>query len=165
MSYNPEYHAAYYQANKDKKRKQGRLWAKNNPDKVKASKEKQRLKNPEALKAARIKWEQNNPEKVLYKAARARAKIKNLEFAIDVEDIVIPSHCPLLGIELISGINGVGLTDASPTLDRIDSFKGYIKGNVWIISALANRIKTNATPEQIMEVAVNLQKLLKRKDG
>jgi hypothetical protein len=37
-------------------------------------------------------------------------------------------------------------------MDRIDNSRGYVKGNVIIVSQLANRIKTSATPDQIITV-------------
>lgn len=42
--------------------------------------------------------------------------------------------------------------DFSPALDRIDPAKGYIKGNVRYISARANRIKYNASVEELKQV-------------
>ena len=39
------------------------------------------------------------------------------------------------------------------SIDRIDSTKGYEKGNVWVISGRANRIKNDATPEELMRIA------------
>jgi len=62
------------------------------------------------------------------------------------EAIEYPKVCPVLGMELDWGMNG--LQDNSPSLDRIDSTKGYIKGNVMILSNLANKMKSNSTPEQ-----------------
>jgi len=50
------------------------------------------------------------------------------------------------------------ISDNTPSLDRIDSSKGYIKGNVKVISYLANRVKTNATPEIIKTIAGNIDK-------
>ena len=47
------------------------------------------------------------------------------------------------------GMNG--RQNNSPSLDRIDSTKGYIKGNVMMMSILANRMKNNATPEQLVK--------------
>ena len=37
----------------------------------------------------------------------------------------------------------------SPSLDRIDPTKGYVKGNVMMMSALANRMKQDATLKQL----------------
>jgi hypothetical protein len=44
------------------------------------------------------------------------------------------------------------LADNSPTLDRIDPARGYVPGNIAVLSALANRIKSNAAPAQIRAV-------------
>lgn len=90
--------------------------------------------------------------------ARYRAKKKGLEFDLELDDLVIPSHCPLLGIPMKPG-QGVP-TDYSPTLDRTDPTKGYVKGNVLVISNLANRIKSTATLPQLMRVTAFVQQLV-----
>jgi hypothetical protein len=84
--------------------------------------------------------------------ARNRAKRKHLEFDIDGEYVrsLIVARCPVLGIPLEwSTLQGKGVIANSPSLDRIDPTKGYIKGNVWIISYKANTIKNNATHEEL----------------
>jgi hypothetical protein len=43
--------------------------------------------------------------------------------------------------------------DGSPTLDRIDNAKGYVKGNVCVISKKANTMKNNATPEEVWKLS------------
>lgn len=88
--------------------------------------------------------------KGLWHGAKARAKRDNLPFDITPESIVVPERCPVLGIPLIRGVNI--FTDNSPTVDKIYPAKGYVMGNIHVISYLANRIKTNATPEQIIAV-------------
>ena len=40
--------------------------------------------------------------------------------------------------------------DFSPSVDRIDPTKGYVRGNVRVISYLANRMKSNATVDQLV---------------
>jgi len=165
MAYDPEYHRNYYQANKEKIRETHKLWAEKNKEKLKQlSREKARIKriqDPEYFRKSSRKYEASNPEKVLLRAARNRARLKNLEFSIDLSDIKIPEFCPLLEFKLeYKRGHGHGPWDFSPTLDRIDSNFGYIKGNVWVISSLANRIKSDGTPEQIMMLAKNLSKIV-----
>lgn len=46
----------------------------------------------------------------------------------------------------------------SPSLDRIDSSKGYVKGNVRVISARANMLKNNATVEELTLVLKDLKR-------
>lgn len=86
-------------------------------------------------------------ESLIFSTAKSRATKNNIPFSIDLEDIHIPDFCPALGIP----INKVGIkmTDSSPTLDRIIPDLGYVKGNVIVISNKANRIKSNATAEEI----------------
>jgi hypothetical protein len=67
------------------------------------------------------------------------------------------NKCPLLEREFIIGI-GI-LNKMSPTLDRIIPERGYIKGNVLIVSHLANRIMTDATVEQVRRVGKNMKKI------
>lgn len=82
-----------------------------------------------------------------------------LDFNIDMLDIVIPDMCPLLGIPLLRASVGRKV-HGSPSLDRIDPSKGYIKGNVWVISTRANTLKNNATLEELATLVDNLRKHL-----
>jgi hypothetical protein len=43
------------------------------------------------------------------------------------------------------------------TIDKIDPKKGYVKGNVWIISFRANRIKYDASLEELALITKNLR--------
>ena len=79
--------------------------------------------------------------------ARRNAKRRGEECSLELNDIVIPEYCPVLAIKLDPGSHSH--QDCSPSVDRIDSTKGYTKDNVWVISARANRIKNNATIEEI----------------
>jgi hypothetical protein len=88
---------------------------------------------------------------------RDRAKRKGLEFSITRDDILIPTHCPILGIELFNTPRRK--TDNTPSLDRIDNTKGYIPGNIHVISDRANRIKSNATVAEL-ELIVNYLNIL-----
>lgn len=93
----------------------------------------------------------------MVRSARSRAKQKNLPFDIDHDYIrsIVPSHCPIFGIPLEwslgRGDKNMHLSN-SPSLDRIDPSKGYVKGNVWIISYRANQIKSDASHDELKRV-------------
>lgn len=106
------------------------------------------------------KYRRANIADQLIRTARTRAKASGLKFNLRRGDIEIPKYCPALGIPLKVG-PGV-LHHNSPTLDRVECRKGYVRGNVMVVSYLANAIKRDAKPEQIMKVAV-FYKNLKRK--
>jgi hypothetical protein len=85
--------------------------------------------------------------------SRAGAKARGLEFTITAADIVIPDLCPVLGIKLENCLGTGGRTDASVSLDRIDNSKGYVPGNVVVVSMRVNRIKSDATPDELKKIA------------
>ena len=51
--------------------------------------------------------------------------------------------------------------DDSYSLDRIDSSRGYVKGNIWAISLRANRIKNDSTVEELRLIADKVEQKLK----
>lgn len=146
MAYDPEYHRQYYQTNKVRKRENAKRWADANPDKVKDQQHRKRLRHILEGRSKRHTkaWETRNKERQLLKAARLRAVKKGWDFDLQLDDIQIPTHCPLLGIKIRRDVIGRMKPD-SPSLDRIDTTKGYTKDNVWVISWAANRIKTDTT--------------------
>lgn len=81
------------------------------------------------------------------------------EWDLEFEDIVFPTHCPLLGYELNYSA-GKGQDYSNASLDRIDPTKGYVKGNVRVVSYRANLLKNNATVEEIELLLSNWKKLL-----
>ena len=122
--------------------------------------EKLKVGNPEYLEIRR-KRHSRNPSVRLRENARVRAIKKSLDFNIPTyKDIPkIPKLCPILRIPLFVG-KGVS-TDNSPTLDRIDNSKGYVKGNLQIISRKANQMKSNANFKEI-EMLYNYMKGLQK---
>jgi hypothetical protein len=83
--------------------------------------------------------------------ARVRAKDTGVPFTITKDDIHIPSHCPILGIPLFRGPKGG--TDNSPSLDKVHPHKGYVAGNIVVISNRANRLKADATIRELRDIA------------
>jgi hypothetical protein len=102
----------------------------------------------------------------MLRGAEKRAKSKQLEFNIDLEYVrsLVVLSCPILGISLEWSVyREKGVTKPlaeSPSLDRIDPAKGYVKGNVWIISHRANAIKNDATHEELKLVTKAVGKRL-----
>lgn len=91
---------------------------------------------------------------------KKRAKLKGFDFNLELEDIPqIPKFCPILGIPIVINEGSHQPTDNSPSVDRIDSKKGYIKGNVRIISNRANRIKADATIEELKKVLEDYERI------
>jgi len=88
-----------------------------------------------------------NIQKWLYMHAKKRAKTRRLEFSITPDDIPVVHTCPILLIPLQRHIGK--LSNNSYSLDRRDSSKGYIPGNVFILSQKANNIKSNLSKEEI----------------
>lgn len=80
-------------------------------------------------------------------AARKRAKTSGLEFSITAADIIIADLCPILKMPMLMH------TIYAASIDRIDSTKGYIPGNVQVISRKANTMKSNATSEELLKFA------------
>ena len=118
--------------------------------------DKPRVKNNSYCAACKREYQRERditiiPEKLMLKSARKRAKNKGLDFDLEITDIIIPDNCPVLSIPLFKGKGSA--SDNSPALDRIVPSKGYIKGNVAVISTRANRIKSNATYSEIQMVA------------
>ncbi len=87
--------------------------------------------------------------KQMYASAKWRAKKKGIPFDIELDDVVIPEFCPVLGIRLQTNPKAM---NNSPNLDRLVPQLGYTKGNVCVISQRANRIKTDSTPEELEAV-------------
>ena len=130
-------------------------------EKEKARRRKYHATHPEQRKSQAMRWKEKIS--VLGSDAfftdrlstlRVRAKEKSFDFNLTkqyLKDIYPEDNkCPALGIEFKVGTEGGRAT--SPSVDRIDNSKGYIKGNIIWVSSLANMIMTSATPQQVLDV-------------
>lgn len=104
---------------------------------------------------------QKNQRKRLYLSAKGNARRNKVEFLIKEEDLVIPEFCPYLGVRLTNTSNE-GRVKTNASIDRIEKEKGYIKENIQIVSDLANRMKQDATKEQLIAFAESILKMYKK---
>lgn len=86
--------------------------------------------------------------------ARERAAKLGIEFDLDLEHLhdIYPADgkCPVFGTALVWGQQSG--RNNSPSLDRRDPARGYVKGNVAFISNRANRIKSDASKEDLERI-------------
>jgi len=111
-----------------------------------------RAKNLEKARLSCTNSRKNNPERNILNKARHSAKSRGLEFNLEIEDIIIPSTC----IYFKQPLDVWGNPDFVPSIDRIENSKGYVKGNIQIISYLANKMKHTATQEQLRTFALSI---------
>ena len=132
-------------------RKWHRDYRARNKDRVRGYREKSRKEKPERAREYVARSRSKDPVRALLNAARSRSRLYGLDFDITHEDVVMPEKCPILGIPFGPNTGrGCGAHSDSPSLDRIDPSKGYVKGNVQVLSRLANTMKSNATREHLL---------------
>ncbi len=91
--------------------------------------------------------------KLLWSNLKSSAKKRDIPFTLllsDMDEIGIPIVCPILGIPL--HFNRHKVEDNSISFDRIDSSKGYSLDNVIVISYRANKLKSNATIDEMKKI-------------
>lgn len=88
----------------------------------------------------------SNPAEHMLRRARSRATQRGFEFSITIDDILPPPDvCPVFGVRL--RISTSGQDPWAYSLDRVDNSKGYVPGNVVVMSYKANRLKNDGTAE------------------
>ena len=92
-----------------------------------------------------------NPSLRLLQDARRRARKAGLPCNLTIEDVSIPAMCPVLNIPILRP--GGKTCNNSPSVDRIIPELGYVRGNVQVISYMANAMKRNATIDQLLTFA------------
>lgn len=158
-------------ANRDLVRARERQYAKKArmlyPDRQKRSDAKYKLDHPEKIKEVQKAWRDKNKDYLynrannytayyLWENAKKRAKQYNRDFTIEISDVIVPEYCPVLGIKL--QINRGIRKSGSPSLDRIDNKKGYVKGNVRVISMRANWLKRDGSLEEFEKIVTYMKR-------
>lgn len=141
-------HKTYYQNNKEKIKARSKARYEANKEVCIAQASDWKKKNPKKFKSSQDKWLINNPSYNMYHNAKRRAKDIGVPFDISFRDIHIPEYCPVLGIKLYQE----GLFETSGSLDKVIPEKGYVKGNIKVISMRANRLKSDGTLEEFRQI-------------
>ena len=129
-------------------------WRKNNPEKYKAQKKRARERRKEKESTKSI--EESRVQK-LFHGIKKRCRENGICCDIKTyKEIEIPTHCPYLNIELAyDGSRGKN----AASIDKIIPELGYTKGNIQIISMLANQMKSNATVEELLTFSQSIERL------
>ena len=92
--------------------------------------------------------------------SKQRAKKAKIEHTITIDDILIPDFCPVLNIKLETGDRRNN--ENAPSIDRVDNNKGYTKENIMVISVRANKLKKDASLDELIMIG-NFYRNLKEK--
>ena len=157
--YRKKYKASLTEEEKEKQKESKRQHYKNNIDKYKEYRQRDYVKQKQKGWERLYRYNNKNYLKICLNNIKTRAKKRGLDFNIELEDIKTPAICPILGIPIVVKQSITNFNDYkgpqpdAPSVDRIDNTKGYVKGNVQVISYKANSMKSNATPEELLKFA------------
>ncbi len=92
-----------------------------------------------------------------------RVKGRNKEYDIELQDLldqwnIQKGVCPYSKIELKAPSKGKNNPITTASLDRIDSNKGYVKGNIQFVSTAINYMKAQMTHEETMELCAIIRR-------
>jgi hypothetical protein len=101
-------------------------------------------------------YQEKHPKGALLAHAKRRAKENGKAFSITENDFEIPKICPVLGIPLYRGHKV--MCRNSPTLDEVIVGRGYVEGNIQVISYRANAMKQDADAKELLKFSEWVQK-------
>ncbi len=127
-------------------RKRTKDWFDRNPERGRELRRNYYHRNKTTINTRSKETRLKDPRKRMLIDSKATAKEKGYEHNLCLEDIVIPICCPVFD-RLWDEVQ------YKPSLDRIDNSQGYVKGNVQVISLLANQMKRDSTKEQLHQFA------------
>ena len=103
----------------------------------------------------------------LYTTFKHSALAKNLEFNVSIEYLwelflIQNRNCVFTGEELFFNTTYRGKKNKTASLDRIDSSKGYIEGNLQWVHRDVNKLKKNFTDERFLEICLKVSNFYKK---
>lgn len=98
------------------------------------------------------RWRHADPLRYLLQYAKKRAKQQGFAFEVTKEHFAqeLPTHCPVLGCALT--YESAKQANNSASLDRVDPTKGYIAGNVVIVCWRVNKLKGDASLDELSKI-------------
>lgn len=113
--------------------------------------DKQKATNRQYAKNRRQRLKETRPWYWLISNAKHRSKLEGVPFNLTEDTLPErPERCPCCGIKFIRG----GAWKEQPSLDRVVPSDGYVIGNVQWLCRRCNQIKSNASPEELMRIAL-----------
>ena len=141
--------------NPEKTKEMARLSYRKNAEARKKHQQEKWHKDVNLSREKLIDYSDKNNDRVMFQSIKNRCDKENIHFDIDLNYLksIWPSNniCPVFGIEMKRNRRGQS-RDTSPSLDRIIPEKGYVAGNVVIVSFKANRMKNNGTVEELKKL-------------
>jgi hypothetical protein len=145
---------AYYDANKEKLRAAYKQYHLANRERVLARKA-----------ARRHSTRQNTPWRAFLRSARWSAQNKGLEFDLTEAWAAArwTGHCEMSGIAFdLSRPEGKrGILALAPSIDRIDSTKGYTRNNCRFVLFCVNALKNVGTDDDVFRIALGIVNTLR----
>ena len=126
-----------------------------NKEKNKLYQRELRKLNNEKVKETRNKSYRNtDPRRKMLQQMRGRARVRGIQFNLELSDISIPDMCPYLKVPFVIGTKGN--YEYTHSVDRIDNSKGYIPGNIEVVTKKANSMKNSATDKELINFALEI---------
>ena len=168
--------------NLEQKKQYNKEYRIKNLDKLRKREKEYRLKNKDERKEANRQWYYSEKGRSYYSKVsnqvpyicskscfrlKDRAKKKNLKFNLDADYLmsIYPKDkkCKILGFKMrVNRFSKIAKQDKyTPTVNRINPKKGYVKGNVEIISQLANSMLCNANKSELIKFKNYLTRVIK----
>lgn len=177
-----EYDKLYNEINREKRMKYKAEYRKNNKEKIKiyneSVKDKQKqyyINNADRMKEYRKNYHQDNKIKIkklrendnfirmkyLFSAAKCRAKNKKRDFELTPEFLLKllnkqKCKCAYTGLNFDMKFSLENRRNAfGPSIDRIDSKKGYMKTNVQLVCNMVNMAKSEFTISEFDKMCIS----------
>jgi hypothetical protein len=90
------------------------------------------------------------PQRACYQM-KNKAKDLGIEFDMHPEDLQVPTVCPFTLLPFDFGPKNGKASPQSPSVDRIKPDRGYVRGNVRVISNHANMVKNSCTDPDVFQ--------------